>query len=154
MVSLLVFVGTACAEVYRYTDDKGEMHFVDDVAKVPKKYRKQLENAQPLPDISTMDATPAPSRVKSVERGQESGRSYEAKTVEVYMTAWCGYCRKMTRFLDEKAIPYTAYDIEKDAAAARTYRELGGSGVPVVRVGSQVIHGYNPDAVMSYLKGK
>ena len=71
--------------------------------------------------------------------------------VELYMTSWCGYCKKMVRFLNEKGIPYTAYDIEKDSAAARTYREMGGNGVPVVRVGSHVIHGYNPEAVMSYL---
>jgi glutaredoxin len=71
--------------------------------------------------------------------------------VEVYMTSWCGYCKKMVRFLNEKGIPYTAYDIEKDSAAARVHRELGGNGVPLVRVGSHVVHGYNPEAVLMYL---
>jgi hypothetical protein len=46
---------------------------------------------------------------------------------------------------------YTRYDIEKDENAARICRDLGGSGVPVIRIGSNVVHGYNPDAVMSYL---
>jgi hypothetical protein len=31
---------------------------------------------------------------------------------------------------------------------------MGGGGVPVVRVGSNVVHGYNPDAVMSYFGRK
>jgi len=54
---------------------------------------------------------------------------------------------------EREGIPYTAYDIEKDSAAAGTYRELGGRGVPVVRVGSHVIRGYSPEAVMSYYNG-
>ena len=36
--------------------------------------------------------------------------------------------------------------------AARAFRELGGRGVPVVRIGSNVVHGYNPEAILSYLE--
>ena len=150
-----IFAGVATADIYRYTDSAGETHFVDDIAKVPKKYRKQVDTAQELPDISVVDAGPAPKRrgaTPAPSRAQQ--RSPEGASVEVYMTSWCGYCKKMIRFLDEKGIPYTAYDIEKDSAAARTYREVGGSGVPVVRIGSRVVHGYNPDAVLAYLGRK
>ncbi|MCM2358304.1 MAG: DUF4124 domain-containing protein [Geobacteraceae bacterium] len=151
-VLLAVCSGAALAEIYRYTDSKGELHFVDDIAKVPQKYRRQLENARPLADISTVDATPAPQRRPAEEPPppRQSASSGSAK-VEVYLTSWCGYCKKMVRFLNEKGIPYSAYDIEKDEAAARTYRELGGRGVPVVRVGSRVICGYSPEAVLSSL---
>ena len=51
--------GAALAEVYKYTDNRGELHFVDAIAKEPKKYRKQLENPKPLREISVMDAAPA-----------------------------------------------------------------------------------------------
>ena len=33
------------------------------------------------------------------------------------------------------------------------YRELKGRGVPVVRIGSHVVHGYSPEAVMAYYNG-
>jgi glutaredoxin len=149
---LAVFTGTALAEVYKYTDSRGELHFVDDVAKVPKKYRKQLENPQPLAEVSVMDPAPAAKRRVAEEAPPpRQEKPAVSAAVEVFMTSWCGYCKKMVRFLDEKGIPYTAHDIEKDSAAARTYRELGGNGIPVVRVGSHVVHGYNPEAVMSYL---
>jgi len=149
---LALGAGSALAEVYRYVDSKGELHFVDDVAKVPKKYRKQLENPQPLREISVMDAAPAAKRRVAEEATPPRQEKSAAGTgVEVYMTSWCGYCKKMVRFLNEKGIPYTAYDIEKDSAAARIYREIGGNGVPVVRVGTHVVHGYNPDAVLGYL---
>ena len=78
----------------------------------------------------------------------------QVANVEVYLTSWCGYCKKMVQFLNEKGIPFTAYDVEKDAAAYRRYHELGGNGVPVVRIGSHVVHGYNPDAVMDYYHDK
>lgn len=153
-VILLVAVGVCRAEVYRYTDSKGELHFVDDISKVPKKYRKQAENAEPQGNVSGMDAAPAsPKKRTAQESPQQQSTPSGSANVEVFMTSWCGYCKKMVRFLNEKGIPYTAYDIEKDSAAARTYRELGGSGVPVVRIGSHVVHGYSPEAVMSYYNG-
>jgi glutaredoxin len=153
---LIVATGVCRAEVYRYTDSAGELHFVDDLSKVPKKYRKQLEKAKPLRDIAIVDATPAapPPQGSTVqEKPKPQEKSYSSATVEVFITPWCGYCKKMVRFLEEKGIPFTSYDIEKDSAAARVHRELGGRGVPVVRVGSHVIHGFKPDAVLAHLNG-
>jgi len=85
------------------------------------------------------------------EPGQTVSKNTNARAdIEVFVTSWCGYCRKMLGFLQEKGIPFTVHDIEKDSNASRAYRELGGNGVPVVRVGSHVVHGYNPEAVMEY----
>ncbi len=154
---LLIFAMPASAELYKYTDAKGELHFVDDISKVPKKYRKQLESAEPQGNANFMDAAPASrsAQESTAPEPPEQRRVVSPSTnVEVFMTSWCGYCRKMIKFLNEKGIPYTAYDIEKDSAAARAYGELGVRGVPVVRVGSHVVSGYNPEAVMSYFKGR
>lgn len=151
---LVVSVCTAHAEIYRYTDNKGAVHFVDDISKVPKKYRNQLRNARPMRDISVVDAGSAPRQHKVEEPPPARNGSPGGADVELYVTSWCGYCKKMERFLKEKGIPYTRFDIEKDGNAAQTYRELGGSGVPVTRIGSNIVHGYNPDAVMSYLGRK
>ena len=147
---LIAFAWTVQAEIYQYTDTKGALHFVDDISKVPKKYRNQTRNAKPMRDISVIDSATVPKRHK-VEEPQPQSRSYGNANVELYVTSWCGYCKKMERFLKEKGIQYTRYDIEKDENAARICRDLGGSGVPVIRIGSNVVQGYNPDAVMSYL---
>ena len=154
---LSVFLsGVASGEFYRYTDSKGELHFVDDIAKVPKKYRKQVSDAEPQGNVGIVAATPSPppARERTAQKpSKQQSVSATSGTVEVFMTSWCGYCKKMVRFLNEKGIPYTAYDIEKDSAAAQTYQELGGRGVPVVRIGSHVVHGYSPDAVLAYYNG-
>ncbi len=154
VILLVVSVLTAHAEIYRYKDGKGVLHYVDDISKVPKKYRNQLRKARPMRDVSVVDAGSAPSRKVAEEAPPGQTPSYSGNNVEIFVTSWCGYCKKMERFLKEKGIPYARYDIEKDEKAARTYRELGGSGVPVVRIGTNIVHGYNPDAVMSYLGRK
>lgn len=158
ILSLLVFCGSAAADIYRYADSKGELHFVDEIGKVPKKYRNQVVDAGELGNISVMDAVPlsaSPARRPPGSSSEQESRPVGSDKVEVFMTSWCGYCKKMVRFLNEKGIPYTAYDIEKDPAAARIHKELGGRGVPLVRIGSRVIHGYNPEGVMSiYNSGK
>ncbi|HTP64430.1 MAG TPA: glutaredoxin family protein [Geobacteraceae bacterium] len=151
LILSVILVESAMGNFYSYTDSKGEIHFVDDIDKVPKKYRNQLKNADPQGSVNVMD-TSRPARFRSAQDDppKKPKASTSSVKVEVFMTSWCGYCRKMINFLNEKGIPYTAYDIEKDNAAAATYRSLGGRGVPLVRVGSHLVRGYDPAAVMSY----
>jgi len=75
-------------------------------------------------------------------------------TVEIFVTSWCGYCKMMEQALDKKGIAYKTYDVEKDDRAAKIYRDLHGRGVPLVRVGSKVVYGYDPDTVISYVNGR
>ncbi len=148
---MVVLAGTAQGEIYRYTDSKGTLHFVDDLSRVPKKYRNQLGKNRPIKDISVINDGRV-SLPREADHPASRGPLYSGgDKVDIYVTSWCGYCKKMKRFLDEKGIPYTAHDIENDSDAERTYKQLGGDGVPLVRIGSHVVHGYNPDAVMSYL---
>ncbi len=80
--------------------------------------------------------------------------SRSCPTVEIFVTSWCGYCKMMEQALDKKGIAYRTYDVEKDDHAAKVYRDLRGRGVPLVRVGSKVVYGYDPDTVISYVNGK
>lgn len=64
--------------------------------------------------------------------------------VALYGTRWCHYCAKVRTFFELSDIPYADFDIERSDAAARAFRELGGRGVPLVRIGDRVIHGFAP----------
>ena len=87
-----------------------------------------------------------------------ASRSSDAKnerfsgTVELYVTSWCGYCRKALGYLKSKNIPYVAYDIEKDSAAMQRYKELGGRGVPLIIIGPHKMSGYSQEALEYYLE--
>jgi glutaredoxin len=75
----------------------------------------------------------------------------KAKVV-IYSTDWCGYCKQTRRFLDERAIPYQEFDIEKDAEARKAYEALGGGGIPIIDVNGTLIRRYDPDAILAALK--
>ncbi|UII72573.1 glutaredoxin family protein [Pseudomonas sp. HN11] len=72
--------------------------------------------------------------------------------VVLYATEWCGYCKQIRRFLDQKGIPYQAFDIEKDAQARKAYEALGGGGIPFVDVNGTLIREYSPEKIMAALK--
>lgn len=72
--------------------------------------------------------------------------------VALYSTEWCGYCKQIRRFLDQKGIPYQAFDIEKDAQARKAYEALGGGGIPFVDVNGTLIRDYSPEKIMAALK--
>lgn len=72
--------------------------------------------------------------------------------VVLYAIEWCGCCKQIRRFLDQKGIPYQAFDIEKDAQARKAYEALGGGGIPFVAVNGTLIHDYNPEAIMAARK--
>ena len=71
--------------------------------------------------------------------------------VVLYSTEWCGYCKQIRRFLDQKAIPYQAFDIEKDAQARKAYEALGGGGIPFVDVNGTLIRDFDPQAMLRSL---
>jgi glutaredoxin len=72
--------------------------------------------------------------------------------VTLYATGWCGYCKQIRRFLDQKGIPYQAFDIEKDAQARKAYEALGGGGIPFVNVNGTLIREFSPEKIMAALE--
>ena len=86
-----------------------------------------------------------PSQVVS-EQTRASAR------VVLYATEWCGYCKQIRRFLDQKGIPYQAVDIDKDAQARKAYEALGGGGIPFVDVNGTLIREYSPEKIMAALE--
>jgi hypothetical protein len=57
--------------------------------------------------------------------------------------------------MSSRGIPFTAYDIEKDAWAARRKGELDTrGGVPFAVINGQKIHGFSPEAYERALEGR
>lgn len=71
--------------------------------------------------------------------------------LDVYVASWCGYCRALESDLRSRRIPFFAHDIEADARARREYDALGGEGLPLTRVGKQVVRGYDLPAILKLL---
>lgn len=67
----------------------------------------------------------------------------KSKTVVMYSTSWCGYCKKAARHFRKNSIPFKEYDIEKNKKAAKAYKKLNGRGVPVILVGKKRMNGFS-----------
>lgn len=67
----------------------------------------------------------------------------KSKTVIMYSTSWCGYCKKAARHFSKNNIPFQEFDIEKSKKGARDYKKLNGRGVPVILIGKKRMNGFD-----------
>jgi mycoredoxin len=58
----------------------------------------------------------------------------DARTLTMYSTSWCGYCRRLKGQLDREGIAYTEVDIESHPDAAQFVMQVnnGNQTVPTV----------------------
>lgn len=158
LIILPLLISLASAEMYKWVDDNGVVTFKDTPPPASKKRRKvKVYNdsdfapaplAQPQPEPRTATRTvlpPSPPPAAPPKKASFSG------TVELYVTDWCGYCKKAQGYLKGRGIPFVAYDIEKDAAAHQRYKEMGGRGVPLIVVGSNRMSGFSQESLEYYL---
>jgi glutaredoxin len=76
--------------------------------------------------------------------------------VIMYTLTTCPWCRKAKKFFAENNIPfeYTDYDIADEETQDRIMQELdeaGADGFPFVRIGDQVVSGYQPERYIELL---
>jgi glutaredoxin len=144
---VLLWTTSACADVLRYTDDKGRTHYVESLDKVPEQYRSQLKNAKPLPNITKL----AGAKYAGSYPTAVSSKSSAHKRIEIFVTSWCPYCKDLEKFLKEQNARFIRYDIEKNSEGRKLHQQLGGGGVPVIRLGSKVLRGFNADELKKEL---
>jgi glutaredoxin len=71
------------------------------------------------------------------------------KKVNIYTLSTCPWCRKTKLFFTDHNIPFDFidYDLADDATQLRIMDELdkyGANGFPFVKIGNDVVFGYNP----------
>ena len=79
-IFLLMIPCIVQAAVYKWTDEKGTVHFTDDESTIPEKYRQQVENIV-LPEGSKFIT-------EGGEKGNETARSPAAGSLEQDVSLW------------------------------------------------------------------
>jgi len=68
--------------------------------------------------------------------------------VLVFSTSSCSWCRRAKRYLKERGVPFKEINVERDADAAREIvRKTGQTGVPVIKIGSRWIVGFDKEQI-------
>jgi glutaredoxin len=170
LVLLLSFCATTHAEIYKWTDPDGTIHYSD--TKPPE------EKGKAAPKVVEVELTPIQimqdGSVTSKENNQtlalfdrlsqnvddffsnlgssskKNRQGGSAARVEIYTTPWCGACKKAKQWLDQEGVNYTEHNVESDSRAALRMRELGGGGgVPFAVINGATITGFNAQAYAS-----
>ena len=75
-----------------------------------------------------------------------------AKSVKVYSTATCPYCKMTKAFLAENNIAFKDVDVGQDRDAAKEMVEKSGQmSVPVVDIDGKIVIGFNKKAISQEL---
>ncbi|MCP4552756.1 MAG: DUF4124 domain-containing protein [Bacteroidetes bacterium] len=129
LIIAILLVPLFCfAEIYKWTDEQGNVHFGDS----PK---DDVQAEKVVVEVNSYEHI----TYDNVEFYQRS----ESKRVTMYSTSWCGYCKKARNYFKDNGIAYIEYDIEKDERAKRMYDALGATGVPVIIVGKKRMNGFS-----------
>jgi glutaredoxin len=137
-VAVALVSQSAAAEIYRWQDEYGRVHFGD---RAPAQQRTQQV------ELGKINTYSAPSAI-TLEQGVPAA----PRRVVMYTAPWCGVCKTAKRFLKDLGIRYTEYDIEKSSRARRKYNKLGARGVPVILVGRQRMNGFSAARMKTMLR--
>lgn len=74
------------------------------------------------------------------------------KEVTIYSTNTCHFCNLAKEYFKANNIAYTEHNVGTDAEKRKEMIELTGQlGVPVIRIGDQVVVGFREDMVADML---
>jgi glutaredoxin 3 len=74
------------------------------------------------------------------------------KSVTIYSTPTCHFCKLAKEFFAEKNIQFTGYDVSTDAAKREEMIQMTGQlGVPVIVIGEDVMVGFDREKVAAKL---
>lgn len=137
IVAALLLAVPAAAQVYKWTDPSGKVHYGDRPPDDAKKQELKIR-------IPSYDG-PVQVRDWSSVLGTKAGAA-KAGQVTMYSTSWCGHCKNARNYFAARRIAYREIDVEKSAEAAREFKALGGDGVPLILVGGKAMSGFDPES--------
>lgn len=70
------------------------------------------------------------------------------KNVTIYSTPTCHFCAAAKEYFKENNVAYTDYDVSSDADKRSEMIDLTGQmGVPVIRIGDDIVIGFDEEKI-------
>jgi len=74
------------------------------------------------------------------------------KKIEIFSTPVCHFCGLAKDWLKEKGFEYTEYNVAADIEKRKEMVEMTGTlSVPVIKIGDDVLVGFNPNKMAEIL---
>lgn len=79
------------------------------------------------------------------------GRQVNSPVI-MYTTQWCPSCYRARQYFKRHSVNYIEYDIEASAENLAKFRDLNGTGIPLILVGDRRLLGFSPRSFDELLK--
>jgi len=135
LIAFFCLPGLAGAEVYRWTDAQGKLHFGD----------------KPPAGTAGVESFQGKAAVSFMGGGGEASAKTPSGKVRMFVTPSCTYCKKAKAYLRQRGTPFEELDVENSRSAKAEYDRLGGRGVPVILVGQKRMDGFDAGGLESLL---
>lgn len=79
----------------------------------------------------------------------------QSDQIIIYSTTWCGYCKMLKKYLEDKKVDFVEKDIEANPEAYKELEEkMGGQfrGVPVSDIRGKIILGFDRPSIDEALR--
>ncbi len=136
----LFVVLPAHGEIYKWTDEQGQVHFSDKApeAGAVESIGDQLTiNSYQGTEVTTTDFLDQ----RDADR-REKARLNRPRVV-LYSAVWCGVCKRARQYFKTQQIPFREYDVETSARGKKDFARMKGRGVPIILVGKKRMNGFN-----------
>jgi len=151
IIVLLLFFSSSVSfpaiagEFYKWKDKDGNVSFSDTPPTGVNAEVIPLKD-EPTPNSIT---TPKVNSLKPKSGIAEEKRPYSSIKVIMYITSWCGYCRKAREYLQSLRVNLVEYDVEKNPSKEKEMlsKSGGAKGVPLIGGEGIILRGYSPNAI-------
>jgi glutaredoxin len=144
LIAGLALVLPATAQVFKWTDENGKIHYGD---KPPDHVKKQDVKI----NVMSFGGPPEIDEWTAILKRPPAVRGYattgETGALTMYSATWCGPCRRAKAHLAEKGIAYRDVDIDDSESNKAEFKSYGGGGVPLFIAGKKRMRGFNPEGL-------
>jgi glutaredoxin len=126
-LALCALAGPASAEIYRWVDSAGRVHFSD----------------QPPRDVDRVRQMPTQSNPENPDAAKMRAVA-DKQPVTLYITNCGAPCDQAKALLQERGIPYATKFLDRDPDAVKALRQAAGQDlmVPSLKIGDNVQKGF------------
>ena len=141
----LVLAISASAQVHRWTDPSGKVHYGDRPPADAKSEQVKVDTGSYEGPVQVTDWA-------AIIRRKAPSRAAGPQDVVMYATSRCVHCKRARAYFAQKGIRYTEVDVDASEENRKEFKELGGKGVPLILVGGKQMRGFSEQAFEALLK--
>jgi glutaredoxin len=134
------------ASIYSWTDRNGVKHFSDSPPPEGEKVTDLIVMEESVIEESKIDTTKP-----EAQESPENPANPANQEVYVYIDPQSDQCVQALAFFDQNKIPYTKIDVTASADGQQRFKNVQGTGVPLIFIGEQRMNGWNEEVARQYL---